>query len=90
VIKAMTGLGVSGSNSVLLASFQAGHVAGELDGGHLHAQTNAQVRNLVFAGKTGGADLAFDTAFAKSAGHQHGVKLGQRDTLSGVIVSESM
>jgi hypothetical protein len=42
-ISAITGCGAAGSNSVLLAPFQPGHVARVLDGGHLHAQADAQV-----------------------------------------------
>ena len=61
---------------------QARHMAGVFDGGDLHAQANAQVRHFVFTRKTGRANLAFDTALAKTTGHQDRVKARQ---LLGVV-----
>src|SRR5207249_1662870 len=51
-------------------SFQLEDIAGELDRGNLHAQTKAEVRNLVFADVSGRGDFAFDPALAETAGHQ--------------------
>ena len=77
LISATTGCSVSGSNSVRIGVGQAGHVARIFDQRHLHAQADAQVRNLVFAGVAGGSDLAFDAALAEAARHQDRVVLGQ-------------
>ena len=62
----------------MLASVQADHVAGELDHGALHAQANAEERNLPLAGKADRLDLALDAALAESAGHQHAVEAAQQ------------
>ena len=56
---------------------QAGHIAGVLDQRDLHAQADAEVRDLVFAGVARGHDLAFHAALAKAPRHQDGVVLGQ-------------
>ena len=56
---------------------QAGDMARELYRRHLHAETDAQVRDLVFAREAGRGDLAFDAAFAEATGHQHGVEACQ-------------
>ena len=52
-------------------------MAGEFDGGNLHPQANAQIGHFVLAGKTGGADLAFNAPLAETAGHQNGVVFRQ-------------
>jgi hypothetical protein len=46
----MTRCGVAGSNSLELALGQAADVARELDAGGLHAEADAEVGNLLFAG----------------------------------------
>ncbi len=51
----------------------AGHVAGELDDGQLHAEADAEVRHLVLAGIADRRDLAFGAAPAEAAGHQNGI-----------------
>ena len=56
---------------------QAGHVAGVLDGGDLHAQADAQVRDAVLAGVLCGDDLALDATLAEAAGHEDRVVLRQ-------------
>jgi hypothetical protein len=56
---------------------QAGHVARVLDGGHLHAQADAEVGNAVLARVLRGDDLALDAALAEAAGHQDGVEARQ-------------
>ena len=45
----------------------------ELDGGTLHAQTDAEERDAAFARKTNGLDLALDAAFAETAGDEDAV-----------------
>jgi hypothetical protein len=54
---------------------QAGHVAGVLDGGDLHPQADAQIRDAVFAGVAGGDDLALDATLAEATGHEDRVVL---------------
>ena len=61
------------------------HMAGEFNGGDLHAQANAQVGNFVFSGKAGGADFALNAALTETPGHQHRVKLGE---LRDVVCAE--
>ena len=51
-----------------LVQFQ--NIAREFNGGHLHAQAKAQIRNFVLARVAGGLNLAFDAPFAEAAGHQ--------------------
>ena len=46
----MTGYGVSRSNSVEFAPVHAGHVAGELGDGDLHAEADAEERDPALAG----------------------------------------
>src|SRR5690554_196135 len=53
--------------------FQSGHVAGVFDNRHLHAQADAQVRNLVLAGILNRADLAFHATLTKATRYQNGV-----------------
>ena len=55
----------------------AQHVAGELDHGALHAQTDAEERNVVFAGITHGHDLALDAAVSEARSHQNARHLAQ-------------
>ena len=73
-ISAITGCGVSGSNSVLLASGEAGLVARVLDRRDLHAEADAEVRDLVLARVLRRQDLAFDAALAEAARHQDRVE----------------
>ncbi len=69
----MTGCLVSGSNSAELASVDAGQVAGRLDDHALHAEADAEQRDLVLPGVPDRADLALDAAHAEPAGDQHAV-----------------
>ena len=46
--------------------FEVGDVARELDHRNLHPKADAQVRNAVLAGITGGLDLAFDAPLAEA------------------------
>ena len=90
--KSMTGCAVFSSNSVELAPFEAGHVAGELDDRDLHAEADAEVRDVVLAGEAGRRDLALGAARAEAGRHQDAVgpvELGRpRPCFS--ISSESM
>src|SRR5580765_6726876 len=54
---------------------QARQMARDLDRRDLHAQADAQVRDLVFARVLRGADFALDAALAEAAGHQDRVVL---------------
>ena len=66
---------------------QAGEVARDLDGRHLHAQADAEVGQLVLARVLRGEDLALDAALAEAAGHEDGieavelVRVGRRERL---------
>jgi hypothetical protein len=62
---------------------QAGHVARELDGGHLHAQADAQVGHLVLAGKAGGAILPSMPRLPKPPGTRMASYLASCDTARG-------
>src|SRR5271157_100034 len=55
---------------------QAANVAGKLDAGGLHAQTNSKIRYLLFAGVAEGVQHALDTAHAEAAGDQDAVVSG--------------
>ena len=54
---------------------QPADVAGEFDGRDLHAEADAEIRDLVFAGILGGEDFAFDAAVAESAGNQDAIDI---------------
>src|SRR3954463_8275967 len=56
---------------------EAAHVARELDGGELHAETNAEIRNAVLARVADRGHLALGAALAEAAGDQHCVHLLQ-------------
>ena len=57
--------------------FPTRHVSRELDHRHLHAETDAEIGNVILAREAGGLDLAFHAALAESARHQNGVLAGQ-------------
>src|SRR5690606_26514690 len=48
-------------------------VPGELDGRDLHAEADAEIRDVAFTGILGGEDLALDAAVAEAAGDQDAV-----------------
>ena len=54
--------------------FQARDMTGEFHCGQLHAKTNPQKWNAVFAGITNGFDLSFHPALAEAARHQNTVR----------------
>ena len=56
---------------------QAQHVAGVLDGHHLHAEAQAEARDVVLAGVAGGGDLALDAALAEAAGDDDAVEVAK-------------
>ena len=62
----------------------AGHVAGELADGDLHAEADAQVGDPALAGDPDGADLALDAAAAEAAGDEDAVGAGE--ALLGLLV----
>ena len=53
---------------------QSGNVARKLDASGLHAQTDAEIGNLLFARIADGRQHAFDAALAEAAGHQDAVE----------------
>lgn len=69
----MTGFSVSGIEFGRIGVFQSGDMTGEFDQGDLHAQTDAEIRHLVFSCILGGGDLAFHTALAETARNQNGI-----------------
>mmetsp|Transcript_41611 Transcript_41611/g.97732 ORF Transcript_41611/g.97732 Transcript_41611/m.97732 type:complete len:614 (-) Transcript_41611:2309-4150(-) len=71
------GVGRGGVEFGRVGTFQAGHVAGVLNGRDLHAQADAEVGQFVLTGVLGREDLAFHAAFAEAAGHEDGVVLRQ-------------
>ncbi|MDR6152681.1 hypothetical protein QF021_000770 [Acidovorax delafieldii] len=79
------GVGRGGVELGAVGVGQAGHMAGVFDGGHLHAQADAQVGHLALAGKLGRGDLAFHAALAEATGHQDGVVLGQFGGCVGAV-----
>src|SRR5688572_29891607 len=52
-------------------------VAGELDGGNLHAQAKAEVGQLVFASVARRLNLALDAPLAKAAGNENAAQAFQ-------------
>src|SRR5690606_14945488 len=59
-------------------AFEAYHVPGELDRRALHAQADAEERDLPFAGEADCFDLALDAALAETAGNQQPVVAGEQ------------
>src|SRR5690606_12115196 len=53
-----------------IGAFHAGYRTGELDHRYLHAETDAEVRDLVLPRISGRFDLAFDAALSETAGDQ--------------------
>src|SRR5680860_670964 len=56
---------------------EAGDTARVFDHRHLHAQTDAEKRDVVLARQTHGLDLALDAAQPETAWHQDGVHVRQ-------------
>ncbi len=65
---------------------EAADVAGEFEHGHLEAQAQAQVGQVVFAGIADGGDLAFRAACAETARHDDAVHVPQLGC--GVLVGD--
>src|ERR1700722_1498310 len=61
-----------------IGAVESGDIAREIDHRRVHAVTDAEIRNLVFARKSRGGDLAFEAAFAESAGNENAVDVAQR------------
>src|SRR5580658_3038732 len=53
--------------------FQACYIACVFDGGALHAEADAEIRDFAFAGELNGVDHALDAALAKAAGDEDAV-----------------
>src|SRR3954462_7945014 len=96
--RSITGHSVSMSNSVEFAPGMpatwrgggpTGDVAGELAHRDLHAQADAQVRDLLLARDLDGADLALDPATAEPAGDEDAVDAGEA-LVGGVLVLERL
>ena len=66
--------------------FQAAHVARVLDARRLHAQTDAEVRNLVLARKADAVQHAGNAALAKSSGDENAVKAFQLRLIAAVVL----
>ena len=66
--------GVAGSNSPELASFRPQTLPSVLDAGGLHAEADAEVRDLVLAGVADGVEHALDAALAEASGDEDAVE----------------
>jgi hypothetical protein len=77
-MSAITGCGVSGSNSVELAPSRPHLVARDLDRGDLHAEADAEVGHLRLARVLDCRDLALDAALAEAARDEDRVHVLQR------------
>jgi DNA-binding LytR/AlgR family response regulator len=67
-------VGGAGIELGAVSARQTGQIAGILDHGHLHPETDAEIRDTVLAGEARRLDLALDAALAESAGDQDGVQ----------------
>ena len=67
---------------------EAADVAGEFDGGDLHAETDAEVGDIVLAGVLGGEDFSFDAAIAETAGNEDAIDVA--DDFLGALVFECL
>src|SRR5215469_18618846 len=54
--------------------FEAADVAGELDAGGLHAETDSEVGGSSLAGEANGVEHAFDSALAEASGDEDSVE----------------
>jgi len=57
--------------------FEASHVAGVFNSGALHAETNSEERDLVFAGVLNGVHHSLNATLAESAGDEDAVVAAQ-------------
>ena len=67
--------------------FEAADVAGELDAGGLHAEADAEVGDLLFAGVADGVQHAFDAALAEAAGDEDAVEAFKLGLVAAVVGS---
>src|SRR5688572_6789598 len=58
--------------------FQTDDIAAELDHRALHAEANAEERNLPFPGEANRLDLAFDATLAEASWHEQSVITGEQ------------
>ena len=56
-----------------VGSFESAFIACEFDGGDLHAEADAEVRDVVFASVFGGEDFSFDSTITESAGNEDSI-----------------
>ena len=56
-----------------MGTFHAGDMACKLDHGNLHAQTDTEIGNGLFAGKLGRQHLTLHAAGTESTGHQNAI-----------------
>ena len=54
--------------------FEPEHIARVVNDRDLHAEAEAEIGDFLFAGETGGGDLALDPTVAKATGHQNAVE----------------
>ena len=76
-IRSITGCGVCGSNSVELAPARPSTLRANSIAHHLHAEAQAEARDVVLAGVAGGRDLALDAPLAEAAGDHDAVEVAQ-------------
>lgn len=74
-MKSIIASGVFSSNSKELRLLESEDVPGKGNGCDLHAQTNAQVRNLMLSGIARRSNHAFNAAAAKAAGNDNAVDI---------------
>ena len=67
--------------------FEAADVAGELDAGGLHAEADAEVGDLLFAGVADGVQHALDAALAEAAGDEDAVEAFELRLVAAVVGS---
>ena len=60
-----------------IGACHAGQGADSLDHRHLHSETDAEIRNVVFPREFGGEDLAFGPSLAKAARNQNAMNIFQ-------------
>ena len=87
--RSITGNGVSGSISVELAPSRPHDVARELGDRDVHAEADAEVRDLVLARDAAGEDLALPPARAEAAGDEHAVDARSSARASSSVMSSA-
>ena len=65
---------------------ESADVAGELDAGGLHAEADAEVGDVVFAGEADAVEHAGDAALAEAAGDEDAVEAGELMLVAAVVL----